>query len=351
MRKLTRTLSVFSLAILAAASARLPATHAADDAGPYRVEQTYQLGGKGNWDYVTVDSERKLVYLPRTTHTMVVDGTNGKVVADIPGQRGNHGVALVPSAGRGFISDGKDASVTIFDLKTNEVLGKVKVEPGADGLIYDPASNKVIVSCGASSSLVPVPADVDPKSGKADAPIAAGGKTEFLAADGQGRVYVNLEDKEQVAVIDSKTGQVVDKWSVSPGGTPVGMSIDREHRRLFIGCRKPQKLIVMSADDGKVISDLPIGMGCDATLFDNGYALASCRDGSLSVAKETSPGKFEIVQNLKTRPGAKTMGVDSATHMLYLPTAEFEPNSGGRRARPTAKPDTFMLLVVRPSNN
>src|SRR5439155_54851 len=156
-------------------------------------------------------------------------------------------------------------------------------------------------------------------------------------------------DKDQVAVVDSKDMKVVDKWPTAPGGAPVGMSMDPEHRRLFVGCRKPQKLVVMSADDGRVLADLPIGAGVDATQFDNGYVLASCRDGSLAVAREAAPGKFQIVQNLQTRPGAKTMAVDPTTHAVFLPTAEFGEQTDAR-SRPVAKPDTFMVVVVHPSS-
>jgi DNA-binding beta-propeller fold protein YncE len=318
-------------------------------AGPYHVAEIFQVGGTGGWDYVTVDPEHKQLYLPRTTHTMVLDAATGKSLADIPGQKGNHGVAVVPSAGRGFITDGKDGSVVVFDLKTFEVLGKVKAAEDADGIIYDPASHKVLVSCGDAGVVVPIAPDVDPKTGQADAAVQLGGKPEFLVADGQGKVFINLVDKDQVAVVDSKAMKVLDKWPTAPGGAPVGMSMDPEHRRLFVGCRKPQKLIVMSADDGKVLADLPIGAGVDATQFDNGYAFASCRDGSLAVAQETTPGKFQIVQNLKTRPGAKTMAIDPTTHTVFLPTAEFGKEKDAR-SRPIAKPDTFMIVVVRPSN-
>jgi DNA-binding beta-propeller fold protein YncE len=279
---------------------------------------------------------------------MVLDAASGKSVADIPGQKGNHGVALVPSAGRGFITDGKDSSVTVFDLKTYKVLGKVKAAEDADGIMYDPASGKVLVSCGDAGVMVPIAPDVDLKAGQADAAVQLGGKPEFLVADGQGKVFINLVDKDQVAVVDTKTMKVLDKWPTAPGGAPVGMSMDTEHRRLFVGCRKPQKLIVMSADDGKVLADLPIGAGVDATQFDNGYFFASCRDGSLTVAQETSPGKFQVVQNLKTKPGAKTMAVDPTTHTIFLPTAEFGKETDAR-SRPVAKPETFMVLVVRPS--
>jgi hypothetical protein len=173
-----------------------------------------------------------------------------------------------------------------------------------------------------------------------------GGAPEFLAADGAGKVYINLEDKNEVAVVDLKARNVIAKWPVAPGGAPVGMSIDTKNRRLFIGCRKPQKLIVMSTDDGKIVADLPIGAGVDATKFDRGQAFASCRDGSLAVAGETAPGKFEIVQTVETRPGARTMGLDPVTHSIYLPTAEYDGATGG--ARPAMKPDSFMIVVVAP---
>ncbi|MGD1018476.1 MAG: YncE family protein [Verrucomicrobiia bacterium] len=348
MSRITHALFSLSLGIMAASSARAQsAVLTTADAGPYHVSQTFHVGGEGGWDYVTVDPEHKLLYVPRSTHTMVLDATTGKTVADIPGQKRNHGVAIVPSAGRGFITDGADASVTVFDLKTYAVLGKVKAADDADGVIYDPASGKVLVVCGDAGVLIPIPADVDLKTGKADPAVDLGGKPEFLAADGQGKAYINLEDKDQVAVVDTKAMKVVGKWAVSPGGSPVGMSMDRAQRRLYIGCRKPQKLIVMSADDGKVIADLPIGAGVDATRFD-GDAFASCRDGTLAVARETAPGKFQIVQTVSTPRGARTLDVDPTTHTIYLPTAEFGPPAEGQ-TRPSVKPGSFIIVVVSPT--
>ena len=296
---------------------------------------------------MTIDAEHGLLYVPRTTHTMVLDAATGKTVADIPGQKRNHGVAIVPSLGRGFISDGEDGSVTIFDLKTNQVLGKLKAAVDADGIIYDPASRKVLVSCGDAGVLIPIAADVDPKAGKADPPVVLGGKPEFLAA-AEGKAYVNLVDQDQVVVVDTKMMKVIHKWPTAPGGSPVGMSMDVVHHRLFIGCRKPQKLIVMSSDDGKILADLPIGAGNDATQID-GDAFASCRDGTLAVARETSPGNFAIINTVQTRPGARTMGIDPKTHTIYLPTAEFGQQKDAK-GRPVAKPDTFMILVVAPSS-
>jgi DNA-binding beta-propeller fold protein YncE len=313
-------------------------------AGSYRVVQTYRIGGAGGWDYLTVDPQRKLLYIPRSTHTMVVDAASGKVTADIPGQRRNHGVAIVPSAGRGFISDGQDASVTIFDLKTNMVLGKVEAATGADGILYDPNCGKVLVSCGAANMMVVVSPDIELRTGKADAVVALGGKPESLVAD-QGQIYVDLVDKNQVAVLDSQTMKIIHKWPTAPGGAPVALSMDRVNRRLFVGCRKPQVLLVMSADDGKVLAELPIGAGVDATQFD-GDIFASCRDGTLAVARETSPGKFAIVQTVVTKQGAKTMALDPTTHTLYLPTAESAGGSSGN-SPPGTQPDSFMILVVQ----
>jgi hypothetical protein len=324
-----------------------PSTSGGNDAGPYHVSQTFHVGGEGRWDYLTVDPEHKLLYVPRSTHTMVLDANTGKTVADIPGQKRNHGVAIVASAGRGFITDGEDASVTVFDLKTSAVLGKVKTADDSDGVIYDPASGKVLVVCGDAGVMVPISPDLDVAKGKAAAAVELGGKPEFLAADGQGKAYINLVDKDQVAVVDTKTMKVLNKWPTTPGGSPVGMSMDPRRRRLFIGCRKPQKLVVMNADDGKVLADLPIGAGVDATKF-GGDAFASCGDGTLTVARETTPGKFQVIQTVQTPRGARTMGIDPTTHTLYLPTAEFGPPVEGQ-SRPVPKPGTFMIVVVSPS--
>jgi DNA-binding beta-propeller fold protein YncE len=337
-------LTLFLVVIAASFVQAQPSASASAGAGPYRVAQIFRIGGTSGWDYLTVDPEGKLLYVPRSTHTMVVDAVSGRTVADIPGQRRNHGVAIVPSAGRGFISDGQDGSVTIFDLKTNKVLGKVKAGDDADGIIYDPNCGKVLVSCGDAHVMVVISPDVDPQTGKADASVALGGKPEFLVAD-QDQIYVNLVDKDQVAVIDSKTMKVIHKWPTAPGGSPVGMSMDPVKHRLFVGCRKPQKLIVMSAEDGTVLADLPIGAGVDATQFD-GDIFASCRDGTLAVVRETSPGKFAIVQTVATKQGAKTMGLDPTTHTLYLPTAVLVGGSSGK-SRPATQPGSFMILVVQ----
>ena len=313
----------------------------------WEVLKTFQIGGQGGWDYFTVDSQIHRLFVPRSTHTMVIDAESGKTLGDIPGQKTAHGVALVPSVNRGFISDGGgDGAVVIFDLKTYAVLGSVVTQPDTDGIIFDPSSGRVLFVSGDGGTLMTLKPDIDPRSGKIDEPIVLGGKPEFLASDGAGKVYVNLVDKNEVAVVDIKARKVVARWPVSPGGAPVGMTIDTKKRRLFIGCRKPQKLIVMSSDNGKVLADLPIGAGVDATKIDNGQAFASCRDGTLAVVSETSPGKFAVTQTVKTGQGAGTMGVESATHKIYLPTADYEEVKPGATGRPKMIPGSFKILVV-----
>ena len=206
-------------------------------AADYAVTKTLQIGGEGGFDYATLDADGKTLYLPRTSHTQVVDVASGKVLADIPNNSRSHGVALVPEVGRGFISNGGDATVQIFDLKSNQSLGKIKAADDADCIIYDPASKDVLAFCGDAHVMIAVPADVDPKDGKASASVDLGGKPEFAVSDGRGKVFVNLVDKNEVAVVDTKAMKVIAKWPVAPAAQPVGMSMDANGKRLFVGCR------------------------------------------------------------------------------------------------------------------
>ncbi len=310
--------------------------------GEWAVENTFHVGGDGGMDYITLDAQNHRLYVPRSTHTMVVDADSGKMVADIAGQKHNHGVALAPEVGRGFITDGA-GSIVIFDLNSNAVLGTVAAKDDADGIIYDKSTGLVLVACGDAGVLVTLKADSDPKTAVIDAPIELGGKPEYLASDGAGKVYVNLEDKDQIAVVDLKARKVLAHWPVAPGGSPVGLAIDTKEHRLFIGCRKPQKMLVMSTGDGKVVGDLPIAAGVDATRWDGHQAFVSTREGKLSVAEEKG-GNWETVQTVTTGLGTKTMDIDKAAQKIYLPTAEFEEAKPG--ARPAAKPGTFMVVVI-----
>jgi DNA-binding beta-propeller fold protein YncE len=311
------------------------------------VTKTQHIGGDGGWDYLTVDSQTHRLFVPRGTHTLVIDANSGKVLGDIPGQKIAHGVAIVPSLGRGFITDGGgDGAIVIFDLKTYAVLGKLATLPDSDGIIYDAVLGRILAVSGDKGVLMTFKPDIDPKSGKIDPPIELGGAPEFLASDGTGKVFINLEDKDVVAEVDLQTRKVLARWPVAPGGQPVGMSLDSKTHRLFIGCRKPQQMVVMSTENGKVLAAVPIGAGVDATKFDAGKAFASCRDGSLTVAGEKA-GKFEVEQVVKTPLGARTMGIDTTTHKIYMPTSEFEPPApGAASTRPKAKPGSFMIVEV-----
>jgi hypothetical protein len=310
----------------------------------WKVLNTFHVGGPGGWDYVTVDGPNHRLFVTRSTHTQAIDEETGKVLGDIPGQIRSHGVALAPAFNRGFITDGGgQGAIIIFDLKTYAVLGKIAAMPDADGIIYDAEQKLVLAVSGDGNALMTLKPDIDPGSGKMDAPIQLGGAPEFLAADGTGKVYINLEDKNMVAAVDLKTRKVEARWPVAPGGHPVGMAMDTAKRLLFVGCRNPQKLVIMNADTGAVVDSLPIGTGVDATKFDAGLVYASAGDGTLTVASMQG-GKWAVVQTVKTVVAARTMGVDAITHKSYLPAAEMLPAAGN--ARPQPKPDTFMIVEV-----
>jgi DNA-binding beta-propeller fold protein YncE len=306
----------------------------------WQVQRTLQVGGEGGWDYVTIDAPNHRLFVTRSSHTMAVDTGNGKVLGDVPGQGRSHGVALVPKLNRGFITDGGKGVIVAFDLKTYAILGTIPAQADADGIIYDSKLDLVLAVSGDGGVLMTFHPNIDLKNAKVDT-IDLGGKPEFLASDGN-RVYVNLENKDLVAVVDVKQHKVVADWPVAPGGHPVGMAIDAAGQRLFVGCRNPQKMVVMSTTDGKVEAALPIGAGVDATDFDNGQAFASCGDGTLTVVGQKG-GQWSVEQTLKTAAGARTSGVDLSNNKIYLPTAEMEPATTGR---PRPKPGTFMIVEV-----
>jgi DNA-binding beta-propeller fold protein YncE len=310
----------------------------------WAVVQTFHIGGAGSWDYVTVDAPNHRLFVTRSTHTQAIDTDSGKVLGDIPGQVRSHGVAIVPKLNRGFITDGGGTgSIIVFDLKTYAVLGSIPTMPDSDGIIYDAKQDRVLAVSGDGGTLMTFAPEIDPKNGKIDPPIQLGGKPEFLAADGAGKVFVNLVDKDLVAVVDLKSGKVIARWPVAPAGQPVGMSMDAATHRLFIGCRNPQRLVVMNDETGKIEAEIPIGAGVDATAAGSGLAFASAGDGTLTVAAEKAGG-FDVLQTVKTPTGARTMGLNAETHRLFLPTAEMTPAAAG--ARPAPKPDSFMIVVV-----
>ncbi|MDE2291756.1 MAG: hypothetical protein KGL53_06705, partial [Elusimicrobia bacterium] len=234
--------------------------------------------------------------------------------------------------------------VEVFDLKTNAVLGKVRTAPGSDDIRYDPASGKVLVVAGDARALVAFDPAVDLKHAEAAPPLALGGVPEGLAVDGKGWAYVNLVDKDRVAVVDTRKMTVFARWPVTPGGKPVGLAVDPETHRLFIGCRKPARLVVLQTETGKRLADFPLGKGNDAAVFDDGKAYASCGDGSLTVVGEKG-GRLSLMQTLRTARGARTLGIESRTHRLYLPAADFG-RKRNKRGWPVPVAGTFRVLVV-----
>ena len=310
----------------------------------WSVLNTFHIGGEGSWDYVTIDAPNHRLFVTRATHTQAIDTESGKVLGDIPGQVRSHGVAIVPKLNRGFITDGGGkGAILVFDLKTYAVLGSIPAMPDADGIIYDTKQNKVLAVSGDGNALMIFPPDVDPKTGKLST-IALGGAPEFLATDGNGKVFINLADKNVVAVVDLKSNSVTARWPVAPAGQPVGLAMDPSGKHLFVGCRRPQDLVVMDTADGKIEATLPIGAGVDATAATATEAFASAGDGNLTVATGNG-GAWTVAETVKTPVSARTMGLDPATHRIYLAAAETEPGAAPG-SRPKIKPDTFMIVVV-----
>jgi DNA-binding beta-propeller fold protein YncE len=311
-----------------------------------RVVKVWHVGGEGRWDLLAVDAAAKRLYVPRSTHMQVISTETGQVVGDLKDTPGIHGVAVVPDAGRGFTSNGKDGTVTVFELKTLKVVGMAKAGQNPDAILYDPASKKVLCFNGRSNDATVIDPKADPAKAVV-ATIALGGKPELAVSDGKHHVYVNLEDKSAVAVIDMKTMKLAETWKIEGGEEPSGLAIDTKHHRLFAGCGGNNVMAILDAKTGKTLMTLPIGKGVDGCGFDprTGEAFASCGgDGVLTVVKEVSPDKFEVVRPVQTRQGAKTLALNPTTHEIYLPTAEFQEAAAG--ARPAMKPDTFMIVVV-----
>jgi DNA-binding beta-propeller fold protein YncE len=312
------------------------------------VIKTWKLGGDGGWDYLEVDPDAHHLFISRGTHVIVVDTDSGKQVADIPDTPGVHGIALAPELSRGFISNGKEGSVTIFDLKTLKTISKVKdIGENPDAIIYDPATKRAFTFNGRSRNSTAI----DGASGNIVGKIPLDGKPEFAVSTGAGEVFVNIEDKNELTAIDPQNLKVKATWPLVPCDSPSGLAMDVKNRRLFAGCDN-KLMAVVNADTGKVITTLPIGDGVDAGRFDpeTNLAFASCGEGVLTVVHEDSPDKFSVVANVPTERGARTMALDYTTHVAYLVTAKFGPRPAATadnpHPRPAILPDSFDVLVV-----
>jgi DNA-binding beta-propeller fold protein YncE len=308
------------------------------------------IGGEGGWDYLTLDSAARRLYVSRGTRVVVLDVDSQKAVGEIPGTEGVHGIALAPGLNRGFTSNGRSSTVTIFDTGTLAAVGTVKTTgENPDAILYDPASRRVFTFNGKGKNATAI----DAAAGTVAGTVTLDGKPEFAVADGKGRIFVNIEDKNQVTVIDSRGLRVEKSWTMASCEEPSGLAIDREHRRLFAVCHN-RSMVVLDAETGHSVATLPIGDGVDAAAWDPGTALAfaSNGDGTLTIVKQDGPDAYHVVENAATQRGARTMALDEKTHKVFLSTAEFgtPPPATAEQPRPRAPvvPGSFTILVLGP---
>jgi DNA-binding beta-propeller fold protein YncE len=331
MRNIALVLWLASVALLAQSSS------------PYRVTHTYTLGGDGSWDYIVPDPPNHRLFIGRQNRVMVVDEDKGTLLGAVTGIQGAHGTAVAASSGHGFATSGNDQSVVMFDLKTFSVLGRIHAAEDADAIIFDSASNRVFTFNGdAHSSTV-----IDPRGGTLITNIPLGGKPEYGASAGDGKVYANLTDTSEVVEIDAKNATVARRWSTAPCKQPVAMALDTAHHRLFSGCRSG----VMAISDyqaGKVVATVPIGAGVDGATYDpaSGDAFASNADGTLTVIHQDAPDRYRVIQTLETPQGSRNMGLDPTNHRVFIVSAKFGPAPAGGRGRGPVLPDSFTLMVI-----
>jgi DNA-binding beta-propeller fold protein YncE len=339
-------LLVRAAALLAALCA--PVWAAPPEAPGYKIVRKVEVGGDGGWDYLIVDSAARRLYVTRSTRVQVFDADSFAAAGEIPNTEGVHGVALAPELSRGFTSNGRANTITIFDTKTLKTISEVKsTGENPDAILYDPASKRVFAFNGRTANATAF----DAATGEVAGTVVLDGKPEFAAADGKGRVFVNIEDKNMLTVIDSKKLTVEKRWPLAPCEEPSGLAIDREHRRLFVGCHN-KLMAVVDAESGKLVGTVPIGEGVDANAYDpgTGFAFASTGDGNLAVARAGGADKYLVAQNLATQPSARTMALDEKTHTIVLAAAQFgpppSPTPDNPRPRRTMVPGSFVLLVV-----
>jgi hypothetical protein len=343
---LARLASVLLLILLGSFSLLMAAPN------EYRLLKKYTFGAaegstREYFDYITVDSAARRVYLSHGTEVIVIDADGGALIGKITGLKVVHGVAVASEFGRGFISDGEQGKAIIFDLKTLKVIGEADADKDADCVIYDRFSKRVFVMDGDPHNATAI----DAKSGSVVGKIDLGGGPEFAVADGKGTVYINLEDKSELVAVDSVSLKIKSHWPVAPAGGPTALAMDVQHHRLFSAGRDPQMLVVLDANNGKVVQSFAISGGVDATAYDpeTGLIFASTRDGQVHIFHEDSPDKFSEAGTIKTEIGAKTMGLDAKTHNLFLDTADFAPPPAATAEHPhprgAAVPGTFRVLV------
>jgi YVTN family beta-propeller protein len=313
---------------------------------PYRVLKTIPVGGTGGWDYLSLDAEARRLYVSRSDHVTVLDTQTEKVVGEIPNTQGVHGIAIAADLGKGFTSNGRANTVSVFDLKTLAVDSEVKTGDKPDAILYDAATHRVFAFNGRSSDVTVI----DAMDTKVVATIALGGAPEFAVADGQGQIFVNLEDKNEVVALDSKALKVLKRWTLTGGDGPTGLAFDPQKRRLFSGCAN-EKLLVSDAEAGTILAALPIGWGVDGAAFDpeRRLAFSSNGQGTVTIVSETGSG-YSVAQTVATALGSKTMVLDPKSHRVYLGSARFGPAPAPTADHPHPRgpmvPGSFAILVL-----
>ncbi len=316
-------------------------------ASNYRVVGRYPVPGDGGFDYVTLDSSARRLYLSHATQVDVVDADTGKVVGTIPDTPGIHGVALAPAFKHGFTSNGRENKVSMFDPSTLQLIKKIDVGKGPDGIYYDPGSKRVFTNNHGSHDVTAI----DAATGDVVGTVKVGGDGEQAIIGADGLIYVNSEDTAEVVVFDPKSLEVKKRFPIGVAKVPTGLAYDAKTKRLFIGCRNEPKMVVMDATTGKVINSFPIGANVDYAGFDPGAGLVffSCGDGTLSIYREKSADAYEDAGAVKTQPSAKTMAFDTKTKKIFLPAAEYvetPASEPGRRPQRSIKPGSFVVIVV-----
>jgi DNA-binding beta-propeller fold protein YncE len=309
----------------------------------YKISNRIPLTGDGWWDYMSVDEINRHLFVSHGTQVNVVDLRNGKQIDVIPDTKGVHGIALDYDANKGFISNGRDSSVTVFDLKSFDFVAKVKI-PGKnpDAILYDPFSKKVFTFNGGSKNATVL----DPNALTIVSTIPLSGKPEFAQTDGKGKIYVNIEDKNTITVINSASLKVENEFPITLGEEPTGLALDNENHRLFSACSN-KIMTVIDAITGKVITTVPIGDGCDGVAFDpvRKCLYTSNGEGTMTVIRQESADNYKVSETFVTQPGARTIAIDKTTHHMYLSVASYEP---GKEDKRTVKPNTFCVLDIEP---
>lgn len=318
----------------------------------YRIVNKFHIEGDGGWDYLSVDETTGRVFVSHGMVVNVVDENDGKLLGTIPDTKGVHGIAIANDLNKAFISNGRDSSVTVVDLKSLAFIVKVPVTgKNPDAILYDPFSHRIFVFNGRSASSTVI----DASTNKVITTIALHGKPEFSVSDGKGKVYVNIEDKSEITCINSSTLKVEHTWSIAPGEEPSGLALDNENHRLFAVCGN-KLMVVADALSGKVITTLPIGERVDGVAFDPGLrrVYSSNGEGTMTVVQQLNANEYKVLENVPTRPGARTIAIDKKTHYIFLSTAEYGPakekSADNPGSRPQLKPNTFTLLKIEKIN-